>query len=101
MYSCMSVIPLQLGQNTSDTVSPLDKLLLERQVECLLMLNNTLPSSAITTTPAGKCRISLVDGQEMYEGCCSKKPYAIIISAVCVEFFLTAGGKVAILTEDQ
>jgi hypothetical protein len=37
---------LQVGQNISDTVSPLDKLLLERQEECWLMLNKTFSTAA-------------------------------------------------------
>jgi hypothetical protein len=44
----------QVGQNISDTVSPLDKLLLERQEECWLMLNNTYTTSAMTTAGQGK-----------------------------------------------
>jgi hypothetical protein len=40
---------LQTGQNISDTVSPLDKLLQERQEECWVMLNRTF-----TTVAPGK-----------------------------------------------
>lgn len=46
---------------------------------------------------------SLVDGQANYEGCCSKKPFVLVItkSAITVKLLLAAGGNVAILTEDQ
>jgi hypothetical protein len=41
--------------------------------------------------------------RQKYEGCCSKKPFALVIieSAVSVEIFLAAGLKVGILSEDQ
>jgi hypothetical protein len=41
--------------------------------------------------------------RQKYEGCCSKKLSALVIieSAVSVELFLAAGGKVGVLTEDQ
>ena len=98
------MIPLQLEQNTSDTVSPLDKLLLERQVECLLMLNNSLPTSDITAAPPGKCRLFTCCWRgKSGKAAVQKKPFALVIieSAVSVELFLAAGGKVGVLTEDQ
>jgi hypothetical protein len=41
-----SVMALQVGQNVTDTVSPLDKLLLERQEECWQILNKTFSTAA-------------------------------------------------------
>jgi hypothetical protein len=50
---------LQVLQNISDTVSPLDKMLLERKEECWLMLNKTFVATSITTTAPGKTQWSL------------------------------------------
>jgi hypothetical protein len=60
---------LQVGQNVSDTVSPLDKLLLERQAECWLTLNKTLTTSAVTTALPGECLLFISGWSDSrYEG---------------------------------
>jgi hypothetical protein len=53
------MMALQVLQNVSDTVSPLDKMLLERQEECWLMLNKTFTPISITTAAPGKAQSSL------------------------------------------
>lgn len=50
---------LQVLQNISDTVSPLDKMLLERKEECWLMLNKTFVATSVSTTAPGKTQWSL------------------------------------------
>jgi hypothetical protein len=97
------VILLQLGQNTSDTVSPLDKLLSEKQTECWLMLNNTLTTSAITTAPPGKCRLFTGRSGKSMTAYVQNKSFALVIteSSVSVELFLAPAEKVRILTEGQ
>jgi hypothetical protein len=55
VWICISLIPFQLGQDTSGTLSSMNKLLLEKEEECLLMLNNTRATRANTTAPDGKC----------------------------------------------
>jgi hypothetical protein len=53
------VMELQVLQNISDTVSPLDKMLLERKEECWMMLNKTFVATSVTTAAPGKRHWSL------------------------------------------
>jgi hypothetical protein len=54
------VMELQVVQNISDTVSPLDKMLLERKEECWLMLNKTFVTTSVTTTAPGKTQLAFL-----------------------------------------
>ncbi|XP_069700680.1 calcitonin gene-related peptide type 1 receptor isoform X2 [Periplaneta americana] len=44
---------MKVAQNVSDTESPLDKIILERQEACWMMLNRTSTTQTITATVAG------------------------------------------------
>ncbi|XP_023706761.1 calcitonin gene-related peptide type 1 receptor isoform X2 [Cryptotermes secundus] len=72
----------EILQNISDTVSPLDKMLLERKEECWLMLNKTFVATSVSTTAPGLFCPGTFDGWS----CWPETPAGSSAHAPCPEF---------------